>query len=309
MIAERKTAHTGPVEGRDLHRGLYDPAWIRGAGLGIYTALMMFLLTALFIPAGPLTNAVIHRLSRQGVQVEVGRARRIYPLGLSWENVQIHAPGEWRVDRASARVEFLSLLRLNPAVRWSVRLASGLAEGRLWESGDGYGVEGRGEGIALERLAPAADDQRTVRGTAEFTVKGSWGKRDPKGNAGSLNLTLTTVGIPAWTTRAGSLPELHFDTAAAKIDLAGAIGTIREFEAIGREVDVSTEGSCLLRTPIGSSLLNLMVHLTPKPGGPREGLLALIDPQGKGGGDMVSVKGTLGEPTIAVGGVSMGNLF
>ncbi len=303
------------IQQERARRTRLDPDWTRGLALVVYAVVMTAVLTAVLIPARSMTAAAVHRLSREGIEVTVGKDRRLYPFGLSWEGVAFRVGREWRADRVSARIDFLSLLRLRPAIRWSVGIASGSAEGLLWRSGGGAAIEGRGEGIPLERLMLAADASQSVRGTAGFTVKGTWGAADPKKNTGLIDLTANGLSVPGFSTPAGPVPDLHFDNASATIEMTGGVGTLRTLRASGREIDVTGEGSCLVREPLDNSLLNLTIRVAPRPGAPREGILALLDasgkpglPAGQAGGESISVKGTLGSPTIAAAGVPLAGL-
>lgn len=282
-------------------------AWPRGIGLGIYTLAMTVVLTVIFLPVQPITRAAIRRMSEAGIDIRVGREHRLYPLGVSWEDVSVRpsldgggAMGDWRFDRVSARADLFSLVRLRPAIRWSVGAGGGRAEGRLWTAAGGYAIEGRGEGIQLERLAASPDASGIPSGSAVFTLSGNWGGRDA--GAGALELTVNALRVPPITTRMGLMPELHFDTANAGVEWKGGIVTIRDIKAGGREVDVSGQGSCLIRRPLENSLLNLQIRLRAKTGGERTGLLALLRAGGQPGEeDLLSVKGTMGEPAVVVG--------
>lgn len=97
------------------------------------------------------------------------------------------------------------------------------------------------------------------------------------------------------------VPEISFDTVAAKFAANGGQLEIEEFHADGRELRASGSGQITVRDPVGDSVLNLKVLLQP---GPEvtdtiRGLLSLVPrPKNAKPDAPMTIVGTLAQPRV-----------
>jgi type II secretion system protein N len=97
------------------------------------------------------------------------------------------------------------------------------------------------------------------------------------------------------------MPELNFDTIAAKFAFNGGQLELEEFHADGRELRASGSGQITVRAPLGESVLNLKVLLQPgpEPTDAVKGLLALVPkPKNAKPDTPMTVVGTLAHPRV-----------
>lgn len=99
-----------------------------------------------------------------------------------------------------------------------------------------------------------------------------------------------------------SLPPLHFDKAALKINLQGGRLEVQELEANGPELELSASGQIAMRQPLQDSVLNLKYALVAGANSPEDiqTLLSLLPPPPKGAkADAArTISGTLARPRI-----------
>jgi type II secretion system protein N len=97
------------------------------------------------------------------------------------------------------------------------------------------------------------------------------------------------------------VPEVNFDTIAAKFAVNGGHIDIEEFHADGRELRASGSGQITLRTPLNDSVLNLKatVQPGPEPSDSVKGLLMLIPrPKNAKPDAPMTITGTLAQPRV-----------
>jgi len=97
------------------------------------------------------------------------------------------------------------------------------------------------------------------------------------------------------------LPELNFDTIAAKFAFNGGQLEVEEFHADGRELRLTGSGQITVREPLGDSVLNLKVSLLPgpEPTDAVKGLLALVPkPKNAKPDAPMTIAGTLAQPRV-----------
>lgn len=97
------------------------------------------------------------------------------------------------------------------------------------------------------------------------------------------------------------VPDLNFDTIAAKFAVNGGQIEVEEFNADGRELRASGSGQITIRAPLGESVLNLKVLLSPgpEPTDSVKGLLALVPKAKNAKPDTpMSIVGTLAHPRV-----------
>lgn len=97
------------------------------------------------------------------------------------------------------------------------------------------------------------------------------------------------------------VPELSFETVAAKFAVNGGQIDIEEFHADGREIRATGSGQITLRAPVGDSVLNLKVSLQPGPEATDsvKGLMAIIPrPKNAKPDAPMTIVGTLAQPRV-----------
>lgn len=97
------------------------------------------------------------------------------------------------------------------------------------------------------------------------------------------------------------VPELNFDTVAAKFAVNGGHIDIEDFRADGREIRATGSGQITVRAPLGDSVLNLKVSLQPGPetNDSIKGLLLLVPkPKNAKPDAPMTLTGTLAQPRV-----------
>lgn len=277
----------------------------------LYTIVLFCLFLVAQFPHDVLVRRALSSVDLQPLQLDYETTRFAWLRGYEFRNVNLALAGN---DRSVPPLFEASSIFIHPG--WS-----GLLRGRLnslFVNAALYGGEIDGSWATdngLQRVTLQLGDLQIARyrwlstlldeGTIGGRLSGAISAETRRGNmregqvAGELDIAdgqMTGIKIKGMV-----VPELNFDTIAAKFAVNGGQLEIEEFRADGREIRATGSGQITIRDVLGDSVLNLKVSLQPGPEANDgiKGLMALIPrPKNAKPDAPMMIVGTLSQPRV-----------
>jgi type II secretion system protein N len=277
----------------------------------LYTAVLFGIFLIANFPFGVLVHRALAMIDLPGMRLDVADARFAWWKGFELQRVRL-APA---VPDAPPLLEASSLY-VRPGL-------DGLLRGRIDSvhvSGPMYGGEVDGsfsmaDGVqranltlnnvqlqrypAITMFVPEGQIAGVLSGVVSVAAHPN--DRAETKAAGELDLRDASI-VDVKVDQFGTVPPLHFDTAALKFSLAQNRLEVQEFAADGPELKLSASGQVAMRVPVTDSVLNLKTTIAagPESNDTIKGLLMLLPPPPKGAKPDAPrvISGTLAKPRV-----------
>jgi type II secretion system protein N len=276
-----------------------------------YTVVLFFLFLVAQFPHDVLVRRALASVDLRPFQLDYESTRFAWLRGYEFRNVNLVLAGD---DRGVPPLFESSHIFIHPG--WSGLLRGKMNSVFVDAALYGGGIDGSwATDNGLQRVTLRLDDLQIGRyrwlstlfeeGTLGGLLSGAISAEMRRGNlregqiAGELDIANGQMsGVKM---KGMGLPELNFDTIAAKFSANGGQVEIEEFRADGREIKVTGSGQITIRQPLGDSVLNLKASLLPGPevNDTIKGLLAIIPrPKNAKPDAPLTIVGTLAQPRV-----------
>lgn len=267
---------------------LGPPSSTRGMKRQILLCLLLgfggFIIALWLDSLQPLINQVQGMAHKQGLQLEITRPGRAFPLGLQADKVLVghqqmaHEP--FALSAVDIRPLWSSLFSSNPGLNISARLFAGSLTAEALSNGQ---LELDLNGLQLrESLGPQLPLQ-----AAGTLTSGSFSGRLPLAgkNQGTLQLKLDDVVLLGLEKLGGGQDRFPLGSVQLKAENRGPVLQVRQLEATGGAVELAGSGTLNLGADAASSRLTLSVILKPTENldSSLRGLLSLLGQPGRDG--------------------------
>ena len=238
----------------------------------LYTILLFVVFLFANFPHGVFVQRALSAFELPGMQLDVGDARFAWWRGFELQRIRLapedpERPAYLETSSLYVRPGLSGLLRGQlRSLQVSGPLYGGTMDGSV-TSGDVQRGTLTLDAVQLERYPLLATllEGGTVTGTLSgaLTVEGRVGDLADVRAAGEVTIkkaTLTDAKLNGI-----AIAPLHFDSITARLNQTGNRLEIQEFDADGKELQVSGSGQVALRAPLADSVLNLKVLVAPGP--------------------------------------------
>ncbi len=277
---------------------------------GLYTGILFFIFLLGNLPAKVLVQQVMHSAALPGMRFDFDDARFAWLRGIELQRPRLVSDDPGRPPFLEATSLFVRP-GLSGLLRGEVRSlqVGGQLYGGTLDGSFASGDLQRGtitlDGVQLQRYPLLAEfvSGGQIAGilSGAATLEGHVGDLADLRAAGELTLAKVSVTDAKWN--GFVIAPLHFDSITAKFSQQGNRLEIQEFEADGKELQISANGQIAVRAPLADSVLNLKLSLAPGPECPDEMkavLAAIMPPPAKGAKPDAPrmLSGTLAKPRL-----------
>ena len=281
--------------------------WKGALGYAAFT-LAAFLIALLYgLPHDLIAQRILQEVTAQApVRISFSEVGFAFPNGYRFEDVRISSEDQplhtVQIPELSVSAPLSSLLLGSvDSANFSAELYGGELAGSV-AAREGK-VAARIEAEDLQ-IAPIARQFLTppgaVGGRASFTADFEGDGRSMRSAKGNLRLSARDVSLDKITAQGILLPDLAFTTVVLDADLAGTRAKVNQFEAIGNEASLKSEGTLLIREPVGRTVLDLKLGIDVSDQA-RPGLKTAISllPRNKSKGkNQWNLRGVLASPSL-----------
>lgn len=269
--------------------------------LGIPAALVCFLyLTFLFVPNQALQGVVVRAAASSGYTLDCIGFGKAFPLGLKARGVELSGDKGALLKLSDVRInlKLLSLLTGRLQVGFAGRIGSGELGGDLTlRPVPGFSVQARG--IRLEEI-PFFATVAGARARGELKLNGAF--RNPKSGAeGDLQLEVRAAELAGVKIGDMPLPDAAYQEVRGAVNVQKGRALLKSFTLNGNGIYVRLKGDLPVMNPLGSSPLNLVVEMMPKPEfleRQKFVFLLLTKYQTSPGAYSIPIHGTLAHPAL-----------
>ena len=205
-------------------------------------------------------------LSAQGARISFASLSRTFPFGLTAEDIELSDASTGKpvlkLDTAEARLELLSLLRMDPTVALRATVGGGTITGKFRPGLKGARLDLTAGDLEFRDIAALT--------AAGINIDGSFG--------GTLCVNFSAGACPSGSARlrGGNIKEEGLRLAGFKlptgdIESAGLNAAFGECKAVveglwldGRELSARLSGEVFLRAPLETSPVKMTLEVTPR---------------------------------------------
>lgn len=233
----------------------------------IVAGFFAFALTAFHIfPLNVAETKIKDALSAQGAIISFGSLARTFPFGLAAGDIVLTDAASGapllKLDTAKARLEVLSVLRLDPTVDIRATVGGGTITGKLRPGLNGARLDLAAGDLEFRDIAALT--------SAGVNIDGSFG--------GTVSVNLIAGACPSGSARLRGvnikeegLKLAGFKLPTGDIDTAGLNAAFEECKAVleglwldGRDMSARLSGEVFLKAPLQTSPVRMTLEVTPR---------------------------------------------